>query len=105
MLIAQLHYGWNRHAWDVMPDTVAIGEKMSLTSQILFAAASTCTRLSMLFLTRRILSNGNKTLQRAINFAMAFMATDCLIFIIVVIFQCKCVLFPKLLVKFVADDM
>ena len=89
MLIAQVKYGWNRHAWDVLPSTVAIGEMLSLTSQILFAVASTCTRLSMLFLSRRILATGYEKLQKFITFAMVFMSTDCLIFVIVVIFQCK----------------
>ncbi|KAE9380981.1 hypothetical protein N431DRAFT_459885 [Stipitochalara longipes BDJ] len=89
MLIAQAKYGWNRHAWDVLPSTVAIGEKISLTSQILFAAASISTRLSMLLLTRRILATGYEKLQKIILFVMVWMVTDCLIFIIVVVFQCK----------------
>lgn len=95
MLVALLKFGWNRHAWDVLPSTVAIGEKFSLTSQILFAAASTCTRLSMLFLTRRILASGYARLQSIINFAIVWMSTGCLVFIIVVVFQCKYV-FPPL---------
>ncbi|KAE9369204.1 hypothetical protein N431DRAFT_485162 [Stipitochalara longipes BDJ] len=89
MLVAQLRDGWNRHEWDILPDTVATSLKFSLTSQILFAVASTCTRLSMLFLTRRILSNGNPRLEKFIIFAIAFMATDCCIFITVAIFQCR----------------
>jgi hypothetical protein len=89
MLIAQVKYDWNRHAWDVLPSTVAIGEKFSLTTQILFAVASTCTRLSMLFLTRRILATGYEKLHKFITFVMMFMSVDCLIFVIVVISQCK----------------
>ncbi|PMD15777.1 hypothetical protein NA56DRAFT_663535 [Hyaloscypha hepaticicola] len=89
MLVALLKFGWNRHAWDVLPSTVAIGEKFSLTSQILFAAASICTRLSMLFLTRRILASGYARLQSIINFAIVWMSTGFLVFILVVTFQCK----------------
>jgi len=89
MLVAQVKFGWNRHAWDVLPSTVAIGEKFSLTSQILFAAASISTRLSMLSLTRRILATGYEKLQTFIVFVMVWMVTDCLIFILVVVFQCR----------------
>jgi hypothetical protein len=89
MQLALLKFGWNRHAWDVLPSTVAIGEKFSLSSQISFAMASTCTRLSMLFLTRRILASGYARLQSIIHFAIVWMSTGCLVFVIVVIFQCK----------------
>ena len=89
MLIAQVKLGWNRHAWDVRPSTVAIGEKLSLTSQILFAVASISTRISMLLLTRRILVTGYEKLKKFISFLMVWMATNCLIFCFVVVFQCK----------------
>ncbi|KAN0120355.1 hypothetical protein V8E51_002563 [Hyaloscypha variabilis] len=89
MLIAQVKLGWNRHAWDVRPSTVAIGEKLSLTSQILFAVASISTRISMLLLTRRILATGYEKLKKFISFLMVWMATNCLIFCFVVVFQCK----------------
>ncbi|PMD42804.1 hypothetical protein L207DRAFT_425298 [Hyaloscypha variabilis F] len=89
MLMAQVKYGWNRHAWDVLPSTVAIGEKLALATQILFAVASTCTRLSMLFLTRRILAAGYRRLQKLTTFAMVFMSADCLIFAVICVFQCR----------------
>ena len=89
MLVAQLRDGWNRHEWDQVPTTVATSLKFSLSCQILFALASTCTRLSMLFLTRRILSKGNPRLEKIIIFAIVFMTTDCCIFITVAIFQCR----------------
>lgn len=89
MLTAEIKYGWNRHAWDVLPSTVAIGEKLALTSQILFAAASTCTRLSMLFLTRRILATGYERMQKIIAFVIVLMVANLLVFITVVTFQCR----------------
>jgi hypothetical protein len=49
----------------------------------------------MLFLTRRILASGYARLQSIINFAIVWMSTGCLVFIIVVVFQCKYV-FPPL---------
>jgi hypothetical protein len=89
MLTAEVKYGWNRHAWDVLPSTVAIGEKLALVSQILFAVASISTRLSMLFLMRRILAMGYDRLRKFITFFMVTMSVDLLVFVTVVIFQCR----------------
>ncbi len=91
-LIAEFGYGWNRHAWDIPLDEVTPGLQLSLASQILFAAASNFTRLSMLFLTRRILTTGYENTRKAIAFAMVLMTVSCFVFITVVIFQCKYVL-------------
>jgi hypothetical protein len=88
-LTAEFGYGWNRHAWDVPLDEVTPGIRLSLASQILFAAACTITRLSMLFLMRRILLTGYELLRTVIFFAMVLMGIACLIFITVVIFQCR----------------
>jgi hypothetical protein len=89
MLTAEVKFGWNRHAWDVLPSTVAIGSKLALISQILFAVASICTRLSMLSLMRRILATGYERLQKIIIFFMVFMSVDLITFVSVVIFQCR----------------
>jgi hypothetical protein len=89
MLAAQVKYNWNRHGWDVIPAVVTIGGKLALISQLLFSVASACTRLSMLFLTRRILVTGYERLQKIIIFTMVLMGVDCLIFVMIAIFQCR----------------
>jgi hypothetical protein len=89
MITAQVKYNWNRHGWDVIPAVVTIGGKLVLISQLLFAVASTCTRLSMLFLTRRILVTGYERLQKIIVFTIVLMGVDCLIFVTMAIFQCR----------------
>lgn len=89
MITAQVKYNWNRHGWDVIPAVVTIGGKLVLISQLLFAVASTCTRLSMLFLTRRILVAGYERLQKIIIFTIVLMGVDCLIFVTMAIFQCR----------------
>ncbi len=88
-LTAEFGYGWNRHAWDVPLDEVAPGLRLAIASQILFGTASTLTRLSMLFLIRRILTTGYESLRKVILFAMVLMAVACFVFVTVVIFQCR----------------
>jgi hypothetical protein len=89
MLTAQLKYDWNRHAWDVIPAVVTVGGKLVLITQILFSVASACTRLSMLFFTRRILVAGYDRLQKILIFTMVVMGVDCLIFVTIAVFQCR----------------
>jgi hypothetical protein len=66
-------------------DEVTPGIELALASQILFAVASTCTRLSMLFLTRRILTTGYEKRRKAIAVAMVLMTVACVVFVFVVI--------------------
>lgn len=88
-LVAEFRYGWDRHAWDVLPAMVSVGLRLSLATQILYGAASCLTRLSMLFLCQRILSAQSRALRYTIILAIALISVAQVIFIIVVIFQCR----------------
>lgn len=66
-----------------------MGLKLSLVTQILFAVASACTRLSMLFLARRILSSGHPRLKLWTTCSIVAIAAAPIVFIIVVVFQCR----------------
>jgi hypothetical protein len=88
-LVAEFRYGWDRHAWDVVPDMVTVGLQLSLATQILYGAASALTRLSMLFLCRRILSAQSRRLRYIVIFAVTVIPLAPVVFIIVVVFQCR----------------
>lgn len=88
-LVAEFHYGWDRHAWDVLPDMVNVGLQLSLATQILYGAASCLTRMSMLFLCRRVLAAQSRSLRLAIIYSIIVMALAQGVFITVVIFQCQ----------------
>lgn len=74
--------------WDVRPDTLVSGLKVVLTTQILFSAATTLTKLSMLVLVYRIVTESSKKLPKIIIGVMALIALEGVAFILGVMFQC-----------------
>ncbi|KAL3427912.1 integral membrane protein [Phlyctema vagabunda] len=88
-LLAELRYDLNRHIWDVTTDNVISGLKVILASQIIFTVAQTLTKLSMLSLIYRIMSNTSVTLKNWTKFIMVFVSLCATTFIFVVIFQCR----------------
>ncbi|KAK0118629.1 hypothetical protein ONS95_007513 [Cadophora gregata] len=87
-LVAEWHFHWNRHIWDVRPDTIVSGLKVVLTTQILFSAATTLTKLSMLVLVYRIVTESSKKLPKIIVGVMILISLECVAFIFGVMFQC-----------------
>lgn len=61
----------------------------SLASQLLFALATTLTKLSMLSLIYRVVSADNSRYKHYVTAVSAVVALDGLIFIFIVIFQCR----------------
>lgn len=88
-ILAELKYGWDRHAWDVLPSMVSTGLKLSLTTQCLFASAVASIRLSMLILIRRVITVAMPRLQKLIIFAMVLATSIAVLFIFIAIFQCR----------------
>jgi len=65
---------------------------MVLSAQIVFAAACTLTKLSMLMFVRRVLSTSTLLWRRITWFAIIVVSVQGTVFIITVIFQCRWVL-------------
>ncbi|KAM3071861.1 hypothetical protein ACMFMG_009716 [Clarireedia jacksonii] len=87
-LLAETTLGWDRHIWDVPFTRITSGLQFVMITQIIFCLAQTLTKCSMLALIYRILSNG-KRFKRATIAATVIITGQGLIFIIVVIFQCR----------------
>lgn len=87
-LVAEWCYDWNRHIWDVRPETLIPGLKIVLTTQVLFSAATTFTKLSMLILIYRIVRESSKKLPKIIIGVMVLISLESVAFIFAVMFQC-----------------
>jgi hypothetical protein len=87
-LVTELHYGWNRHIWDVPLNELTLGLKFALTSEILFALSTDLTKLSMLILTYRVLVTGPSVLSKAIKATFALIVLAGTSFCFVILFQC-----------------
>jgi hypothetical protein len=88
-LLAELHFKWNRHVWDVKVDTLSLGLRMVMTTELLFTAATTLTKCSMLSLTYRVIGSSSSTLRNIAIVVMTVVALQGAAFFFVVIFQCR----------------
>jgi hypothetical protein len=87
-LITELHYGWNRHIWDVPVDELSSGLKFAFASEILFALSTDITKLSMLILTYRVLVTGPSVLSKAIKTTFGVILLAGTSFCFLIFFQC-----------------
>ena len=78
--------------WDVNISTLPLGLRLTIGAEILFDAATTLTKLSMLTLTYRIIGSGSKVLQWVIIGVISEVALQGILFSVIVIFQCRYVL-------------
>lgn len=81
--------GWNRHVWDVPPESLPEGLKLEMACEVLFGVACSLTKLSLLVFTYRIMSNANSTLKRLSQITMIIVTVEMCIFVIVVISTCR----------------
>jgi hypothetical protein len=88
-LLAVLHYGCNRHVWDVPPDQLELGLKYVIAVEVLFCIACSLTKLSMLLLILRVLAAGSTILRRLSITVMVIVFLESVIFSIVVINTCR----------------
>ncbi|KAI8954537.1 hypothetical protein F4801DRAFT_575275 [Xylaria longipes] len=85
---------WGRHIWDVKPQFFSPNLLVMLIILFLFDLATSLTKLSMLAMVRRLTTaSSNKIEGAAVLFLAALITTNCFIFIIVEIFQCRYVNF------------
>jgi hypothetical protein len=80
-------WGWNRHIWDVKLDFLPLGLKVTIAVECLFAIAASCTKVSLLILTRR-LTSGTGTQRYIAAAGLITVACEGIIFVIVVICTC-----------------
>jgi hypothetical protein len=77
--------------YDIPLDHITPGLKMVLTAQLMFAAACTLTKLSMLMLVRRMLCTASLVWRRITLLAVMVVSIQGTVFCITVIFQCRSV--------------
>jgi len=84
-------FGWDKHIWDLLltNNEIQSGLKLVMISQVMFCLASTATKLSMLALTWRILTNGSNRQRPLVLAAGIVIACEGLLFSFLVIFQCR----------------
>ncbi|KAL9601652.1 MAG: hypothetical protein Q9219_002372 [cf. Caloplaca sp. 3 TL-2023] len=58
VLVADNHYGWNRHSWDLHAHNGPHGYKLCLTAQILFFWAASLNKISLLCFYKRLTHGG-----------------------------------------------
>lgn len=88
-VLAVHDWGWDRHAWDVTPHIISEGLKLVIAMQCLFAVAVCSYKISLLILTRRIMSTGTGNLRHVAAGGILLVASEGFVFIVVVIFTCK----------------
>jgi hypothetical protein len=91
-LVIEFHYGWNRHIWDVEVSALPPGLKLIPVTEVLFDAATSLTKLSMLTLTHRIIGSSSRILRRFVIGVMIWVAVQGTVFMFIFIFQCRHVL-------------
>ncbi|ESZ90857.1 hypothetical protein SBOR_8749 [Sclerotinia borealis F-4128] len=87
-ILAEEAFQFNRHVWDLPTSQVTFGLQYVMITQIVFTLAQTLTKCSMLALIYRILSNGKRFKIFTIA-ATVIIAVQGMIYILVVIFQCR----------------
>ncbi|KAN0104447.1 hypothetical protein V8E51_010192 [Hyaloscypha variabilis] len=88
-VLADVKFLWIRHVYDIPLSHVVTGLKMVLSTEVVFAAACTLTKLSMLMLVRRMLSSATLFWRRITWLAISICAIQGSVFILTVIFQCR----------------
>ncbi|TVY87143.1 hypothetical protein LAWI1_G005722, partial [Lachnellula willkommii] len=88
-VLADTKFHWTRHSNDIPPSEIPRGLKIVLCTELMFAAACTLTKLSMLVFTYRLLSSSGRLWRRVTSAAIAVVSLQGGIFCISVIFQCR----------------
>lgn len=61
VLLANRHYGWDRHAYDILFDKFVPTSKIAMSAKVVFTAAATFTRLSLHCFYYRLVADSGKT--------------------------------------------
>jgi hypothetical protein len=88
-VLADAKFLWIRHVYDIPIDQVVRGLKMVLATEVVFGAACTFTKLSMLMLVWRVLSSATAFWRRATLLAIIVVTIQGSVFCLTVVFQCR----------------
>lgn len=93
MLVADNHYGWNRHSWDLHAHNGPHGYKLCLTAQILFFWAASLNKISLLCFYKRLTHGGVYKLwyKWCIIGGIAFITAMLIAFFLSAVFACQSV--------------
>ncbi|TVY29526.1 hypothetical protein LHYA1_G001499 [Lachnellula hyalina] len=88
-ILADTKFHWTRHSNDIPRSEITRGLKIVLCVELMFAAACTLTKLSMLVFTYRLLASSTRFWRRVTSAAIAVVSLQGGIFCICLIFQCR----------------
>ena len=91
IIFANYRFGGNRHIWDVPLDDFVSARKLDLVLQILFAAACTLTKVSMVLLSRRLMRDVSLRYKKISELAIVVIVGEGVIFCFVSMLQCTLV--------------
>ncbi|KAF1925645.1 uncharacterized protein M421DRAFT_12953, partial [Didymella exigua CBS 183.55] len=60
VILANEHFGWNKHIWDIPLESLSSSLKIGLVAKIAYIWAASCTRLSLHFFYYRLTGGANK---------------------------------------------
>ncbi|KAI4146456.1 MAG: hypothetical protein L6R39_003453 [Caloplaca ligustica] len=91
VLVADNHYGWNRHSWDLHAHNGPHGYKLCLTAQILFFWAASLNKISLLCFYKRLTHGGVYKLwyKWCIIGGIAFITAMLIAFFLSAVFACQ----------------
>lgn len=90
VILANVDYGWDRHIWDLRVDQFAPAMKMAFAAKMIFSAAATFTRLSLLTFYYRLVQDSSIRWFRWILHVSTFINAMTLPFLVLItIFQCS----------------
>ncbi|KAF2476573.1 uncharacterized protein BDR25DRAFT_375541 [Lindgomyces ingoldianus] len=90
VILANQVYGWNRHIYDVPFTKIAATLQIAMAAKVIFTAAATFTRLSLLcFYYRLVHDSSKKIFTWAVHANVAFQVAIFISFVCLSIFQCN----------------
>lgn len=90
VILANERYYWNRHIWDIPLNHASGVLKIVLSATILFTAASSCTRISLLCFYYRLVREAKRPLFRwVLHGSLVYIVAIWITFTFTSLFQCQ----------------
>ena len=89
VLLANRHYGWNRHMWDVEVGMIEHANIIAYVAKVMFTLASSFTRLSFIFLYYRLVKDTQiRWYMVTLHINLAFNIGILISFVLIATFMC-----------------
>ncbi|GAB7337579.1 hypothetical protein MBLNU457_g2889t1 [Dothideomycetes sp. NU457] len=89
-IIANVHYGWDRHVWDLSFNLFQPASICAFMGKVLFTFAATFTRLSLIFFYYRLIQDTNIRWFRVLpDLSIILNIVICIVFVLLSIFLCS----------------